>query len=193
VATLSLARDYYDWHAPMPEATTPGTGEGRPTAVGSGISSGPAGTDSAGVPTGLAALPIEAGQANLTPVPRALRDRPEYAGASTIACPTNQSTDREREVAFRTDRRYARLSAIVQPYFPERADAEARVYVSVFAAVRNRDGTVTRVGRGGQDARMTTPQRLVADVTDADEIVLRVQCEAPSGSVLLVGAGLVRD
>ena len=188
VATASLLRDYFDWRSPAPVTTTeqgrPGTPGGGPATTGSAPRPGPA-------TVGLATRPVEAGRVDA--LPRPLVGQSKYAGAIPIDCPSNQSTDRQRDVTYRTDRRYLTLTATVQPYFREAADAEALARVSVLAVIRNRDDTVARLERGAAAAEMSDPGALNVDISGADQIVLRIECESPLGSVLLLDAKLVHD
>lgn len=197
LAAIALVRDVFDWRIGGPES------EGSSAAPTGSSVAGPAGSAGSG-PTGnpptsastavrLDTLPVEAGSANLVKLPRQLADRPEYDRAIVVGCPTNSGADKQRDVAFRLQRRFLDLNATVRPYFPSPDDREGVVIVYAQVAIRKADGTISRVTRGQQfDARMSTPRELVADVDGADELVLRVQCQFPGGSVVFTGATVTR-
>ncbi|SCL73812.1 hypothetical protein [Micromonospora peucetia] len=194
IASLAFARDVFDWQVGAETAAPSATPTGVPVAdssTGSGPASSPQSAPSAAVR--LDTLPVEAGAANLVKLPRPLADRPEYERAIVIGCPTNAGADNQREVAFRVQRRFLDLNATVRPHFPSPDDREGVVIVHAQVAIRNADGTVSRVNRGQQfDARMDTPRGLVADLDGADELILRVECEFPGGSVVFTDATVSR-
>ncbi|SCL47170.1 hypothetical protein GA0070606_1105 [Micromonospora citrea] len=195
IAALAFARDVFDWRV-GPEATTssaPPTGVAVVDPTGS---TGPGSARPAASPpqtVRLDTLQVEAGSANLTKLPRQLADRPEYERAIVVGCPTNAGADKQRDVAFRLQRRFLDLNATVHPYFASPEDRESAVIVYAQVAIHKTDGTVSRLTRGQQfEARMSDPRELVADVEGADELILRVQCEAPGGSVVFTGATVTR-
>ncbi|MDG4758727.1 hypothetical protein [Micromonospora sp. WMMD710] len=190
IAATALARDYFGW----------GSGGGTPAATVT-TSAGPArspltnpepGTPPANggsSPVRLDTLAVEAGAANLGKLPRQLAGQPEYDRPIVIGCPTNSGADKQRDVTFRVQRRYLDLTSTVRPFFSSPDDRDGVVFVSAQVAIRQKDGTVTRVTRGQQfEARMDSPQDLVADIEGADELTLRVQCQYPGGSVILTAA-----
>ncbi|MEU7999024.1 hypothetical protein AB0B83_27420 [Micromonospora sp. NPDC049060] len=191
---LTLARDVSGWDLGWgkadPSAAPTRAPEGGPV---NPPASGPTTVTPAGSPSAvrLDTLPVEAGAANLAKLPRQLAGRPEYERSIVINCPRNTGSDKQREVAFRLQRRFLDLTATVRPYFPSPDDREGAVLVYAQVTIREKDATVTRVVRGHQfDARMTVPRDLVADVEGADELVLRIQCEFPDGAVVFTGASV---
>lgn len=129
------------------------------------------------------------GRANLVELPRALRGQPGYEHAITIACPTNQSTDRKRSVTYSLLRRYVDLSATVRPYYTAQPDAVT--YVTAVSGVKQADDTFTRTVSGRQTTASTgVPQPLQATVDGADELTIEVECESPQGMVVLTDARL---
>ncbi|MFG3707592.1 hypothetical protein ACGF7U_23090 [Micromonospora sp. NPDC047670] len=195
-AALALARDVFDWRV-GPETAAPSAAATGVSVAGSAQSTaaGPATSPQAFPPATvpLDTLPVEAGSANLVKLPRQLADRPEYERPIVVGCPTNAGADKQRDVAFRLQRRFLDLKATVRPHFPSPDDREGVVLVYAQVAIRKADGTVSRLTRGQQfDARMATPRELVADVEGADELILRVQCQYPGGSIVFTGATVSR-
>ncbi|MFI7577086.1 hypothetical protein [Micromonospora sp. NPDC049497] len=190
IAAAALARDYFD-------VTHDPGGPGELAGTASTVAARPAGTPEVkGTTSGataaagvhLDALPVQGGGANLVPLPRALQGRTGYDRAVTISCPRNTNADKNREVVYPLLRRYVDVTTSVRPYFPD--DPQAKAYVSATISVRQADGTVNRLDRGGQEARQNASAVLSADVEGADELTLRVRCESPTGLVVLTDAWL---
>ncbi|MFJ6198151.1 hypothetical protein [Micromonospora sp. NPDC092111] len=193
LAGASLLRDYFDlrWHSSAVDGTPGPVGPARSSSADPTGTPGMTGapTSPAGDGIGLDTLAVEQGGANIVALPRALRGQAGYDRALTISCPRNTAADKHREVVYPLRRRYFDLATIVRPYFPD--DPRAAAYVSVLIAVRQSDGTVNRLERGGREARQDAPASLSADVEGADELALRVQCESPTGVVVLTNARLI--
>ncbi|MFD6756139.1 MULTISPECIES: hypothetical protein [Micromonospora] len=195
IGGVALARDYFDvtWpgagqertEAGLPSAPPPGPGPTAPATGASASDSTPPAPS--GVP--LDTLPVREGGANLVPLPRALADQPGYDRPVSVSCPHNTSADKHREVVYPLLRRYLDLTTTVRPWSPD--DPQAKAYVTVFVNVTQADGTIQRLNRavGGGDPRSATP--LTAVIEGADELVLRVQCDSPTGIVVLTGSRLV--
>src|SRR5262245_5096133 len=88
----------------------------------------------------LDALPRQGGSA--AAMPRQVSGEPGNEHAIVIACPSNQSSDRTREVTYSLRGRYLDLAAIVRPYFG--ADRSESAQVFALAVTKERDGTLTR-------------------------------------------------
>ncbi len=124
-------------------------------------------------------------------LPRALAGQPEYERSVVVSCPSNNSSDRQREVTYRLQRRYVSFTTTVHPYFASADDRDSNVYAYALTSVREIDDTITRTVKGTQfEARMGTPRELTADVDGADQLTVRVRCEFPGGFVVLTGATL---
>ena len=165
--------------APPVPTTTPGT----PTPGPPGPSATPSRTGNH-----LDALQVEAGQANLGPLPPALRGQPGYDRPVVITCPSNAGADTYRDVTYLIKERYVDLSATVRPYFPDADDRDSKVYVATYVSLPQRDGTLAVNARGTQrEALMGAPRLLDSDVSGAEKLTIRVQCEAPHGWVVLTG------
>jgi len=138
------------------------------------------------------ALPLEAGGDRVTDVPRAVRDRDDYtAHAVAVKCPSNQTGDPFSDVTYLLQGRYARFDATVHPYYPAGSDQQSATYVTVMAAQRQRDDTLTTTNAGDQKrANPGTPATLTADVEHAEKLTVRVQCGNPNGTVMLTNARL---
>lgn len=191
LAAAALARDVFDWRvgpkAPAATASTAGVAPAAPSAVVPDAGSSPSSAFSPSVR--LDTLAVEAGAANLGKLPRQLTGQPEYDRPIVIGCPTNSGADKQRDVTYRLQRRYLDLTSTVRPFFSSADERDGIVLVYAQVAIRQRDGTITRVTRGQQfDARMDNPQKLTADLEGADELTLRIQCQYPGGSVILTDA-----
>ncbi|MFJ6166391.1 hypothetical protein ACIQH6_14860 [Micromonospora orduensis] len=191
LAAAALARDVFDWRvgpkAPAATASTAGVAPAAPSAVTPDAGSSPSSASSPSVR--LDTLAVEAGAANLGKLPRQLTGQPEYDRPIVIGCPTNSGADKQRDVTYRLQRRYLDLTSTVRPFFSSADERDGIVLVYAQVAIRQRDGTITRVTRGQQfDARMDNPQKLTADLEGADELTLRIQCQYPGGSVILTDA-----
>lgn len=189
IAATALARDYFGWASGggTPAATTASAGPNKPLTTNPAPGTAPPSAGSS--PVRLDTLAVEAGAANLGKLPRQLAGQPEYDRPVVINCPTNTGSDKQRDVTYRLQRRYLDLTSTVRPFFPSPDDREGIVLVYAQVAIRQKDGTVTRVTRGQQfEARMDSPQGLAANVEGADELTLRVQCQYPGGSVVLTAA-----
>ncbi|WP_157756710.1 hypothetical protein [Plantactinospora sp. KBS50] len=137
---------------------------------------------------------MEAGTGNLAELPRALREQPGYDRPVTMTCPSNVTGDLYREVTYLVKQRYVEMSATVRAYFPASDDRDSRVRVTVYVALPQRDGTFV-VNRRGQpfDALMSDPKPMTSDVSGAEKVTIRVQCEAPHGWVVLSDGLLTGD
>ncbi|RQX15175.1 hypothetical protein DLJ58_00540 [Micromonospora arida] len=191
IAAAALARDVFDWKVgpgrPAASASTPETEPAAPSRANPGpdTSTSPVPARSVRLDT----LAVEAGAAYLGKLPRQLAGQPEYDRPVVIGCPTNAGADKQRDVTYRLQRRYLDLTSTVRPFFSSDDERDGIVLVYAQVAIRQKDGTITRVTRGQQfDARMDNPQKLVADLEGADELTLRVQCKYPGGSVILTDA-----
>lgn len=108
-----------------------------------------------------------------------------------IRCPSNETGETEREVTYALNDRYRTLSATIRPHYT--ADREATTYVTVMGGFRQRDGVLTRREVGRQvHATMSVSRPLTAEVRDADEITIKVQCESPDGMIILDNAHVTR-
>jgi hypothetical protein len=157
----------------------------RPTSVRASAPGGPA------PPAGvfLSSLDMTTGNANVTALPPVLRADPEFVRPVAISCPTNESNDKVREVAYSLRGRYSRFTGTVRPWF--RTDPDARAQVATIAVVRQRDATVRRVPVGpAWEATGRQDQPVTAEVTGAEELTLQVRCERPDG-VVIISHGLV--
>jgi hypothetical protein len=178
----------------------PRSADGPPDPVASGAVSvpstgprpataGPTGTGQpAAAVTYLNSQTAQAGAANLTALPRDLRNVPGYDQPVAVSCPTNQNGDQVREVTYSLRGRYLTFSATVRPYF---ADAASRAPVYAIGGFKERDGTVTKRELGRQlAATKAVPAPLSASVEHAETLTVQVECEDPDGVVVLVLAGL---
>lgn len=193
LAGASLLRDYFgfEWHSSTP---TPATTSTEPVRASAPVapSSAPAGsTPSSPGGIHLDTLAVEGGGGNLVALPRALRGQPGYDRPLTISCPRNTAADKHRDVVYPLRRRYFDLTTSIRPYSPD--DPQAKAYVSVIVSVEQSDGTVNRLDRGGREARQNAPGSLSASVEGADSLTLRVQCESPTGFVVLNDARLTSE
>jgi hypothetical protein len=139
--------------------------------------------------TYLADLSPQSGGGNLTVMPRALKGKAGYDHPIVVQCPTNQSDDKVRTVTYLLRGRYLDLAATVRPFYT--GEPDARTFVTVVAATRERDGMLTRRTAGTQfAATMAAPARLAAAVDGAEEVTIQVQCEWPQGMVVLADASV---
>jgi hypothetical protein len=197
VATLALTRDVFDWRVAPKTSATPKTSSSAHI-PGSPIDQRPPATspkqrETAGgaIRTQVDTLLVEAGEANLSQLPRALDGQPGYDRAIVIKCPSNAGADRQREVTYRLQRRYVDFTAMVRPYFPARDDHDSTVYVYALLATRKPDDTISRTTSAELfDARMAEPRSLSANVEGADELTLRVRCQMPNGYVIFANGSL---
>ncbi|MDG4830323.1 hypothetical protein O7627_13545 [Solwaraspora sp. WMMD1047] len=137
-------------------------------------------------------LTVQTGGANLRELPRDLRGAPGYEHSIAIACPSNQNADKERSVSYLLRGRYREFATTVRPHFT--AVSDSVVYAHALTAQRQRDGTLNWQTTGSQfGALMGRPASLTADVDDAEELMLRIECEYPEGMVILAGASLLLD
>ena len=138
----------------------------------------------------LSGLAPQSGGANLTVLPRTLRGQPGYQHAVVIACPTNQSDDKERSVTYLLRGRYLDLSGTAVPAFS--GDREATARVTVLTGLRERDDTMTWREQTARNSTMDKPAGVTAEVAGAEELTLRVQCSHPEGVVVLADIRLTR-
>ncbi|MFC6017032.1 hypothetical protein ACFP2T_12555 [Plantactinospora solaniradicis] len=197
VATLALTRDIFDWRVAPKTSSSPKTsspnGPGSPVGPGTPTTSTTQRETAAAAPvrTHVDTLLVEAGEANLNPLPRALDGQPGYDRSIVIKCPSNAGADRQREVTYRLQRRYLDFTAMVRPYFPARDDHDSAVYVYALLATRKPDDTINRTTSAELfDARMAEPKTLSANVEGADELTLRVRCQVPNGYVIFANGSL---
>ncbi|TDC72855.1 hypothetical protein E1193_26815 [Micromonospora sp. KC606] len=195
IAGTSLARDYFDVTSGDAEgeqqtvAQAPSGPPGSPTPTGGAAGTpGTTGAPSAPAGTLLDTLEVQGGAANLVQLPRALDGRPGYDRPITISCPRNTNADKPREVLYPLLRRYLDLTTTVRPWSPD--DPQAQAAVTVFTHTTQPDGMVQRLERKVVTARHDAAVPLAADVGGADELVLRVECERPTGVVVLTGTRL---
>ena len=126
----------------------------------------------------------ETGASNLVALPRSLRNDPTYARAIAIRCPSNNSSDRMREITYSLRGRYLDFTARIEPFFATEPDS--RVHVFAVAGRVERDGTLTRRQVGEQlDATGRAGAPLSAPVDGAAQLTLRVKCETPDGIVIV--------
>ncbi|MBF9134487.1 hypothetical protein I0C86_36990 [Plantactinospora sp. S1510] len=197
VAVLTLTRDIFDWQVDpktpsSPEASSPPNSPGPPVDPVP-PTTGPTqrATAGTGVRTHLDTLRVEAGEANLSPLPRSLDGQPGYERPVVIKCPSNAGADRQREVTYRLQRRYLDFTALVRPYFPASDDHDSTVHVYALLATRAPDDTINRTTSAELfDARMAEPKSLSASVEGADELILRVRCQMPNGYVVFANGSL---
>jgi hypothetical protein len=156
-----------------PGVTSPGA---QPTAGGGQANNTVALTD----------LPIQAGASNLTQLPKALRDSPAYAGSLAISCPTNQSTDKHREVTYLLRGRYSDFTVQIQSSFPN--NPALRASLTALGGFKESDGTITRRELGTGLATAGQWSTLSADVERAEELTLRARCDEPGGVVIISAA-----
>jgi hypothetical protein len=160
-------------------AATPGSGGPTMTATASGAATA--------LPTGppfdyVDSLERESG--DVAALPRQLKGKPGYERATVIACPSNQSSDKVREVTWLLHGRYLDLDATVAPYFT--ADPKSATRVVVLAVTRKRDGTLTRRQVGQQpDATGERNGPIAGDVAGAEKLTIQVQCYDPRGWIIL--------
>jgi hypothetical protein len=169
-----------------------------PSAGASGSATGgtvsPSSTGSAAPQTGppfdyIDSLERESG--DVAALPRQLKGKPGYDRAIVIACPTNQSSDKTREVTWLLHGRYLDLQATARPYFT--ADPQSATRVVVVAVTRERDGTLTRRQVGTQaDATGRRTGPLSADVAGAEKLTVQVQCYDPRGWIILTDPRVTR-
>ncbi|MFI5841146.1 hypothetical protein ACIA8K_15725 [Catenuloplanes sp. NPDC051500] len=139
----------------------------------------------------LDSLSPEKGGGSLTELPRPLRDADGYAHPLAIACPSNAAGDAVREVSYALSGRYLSLNAMVRPYYEPEPDRASVTHVTVSIGTRQRDGTmVTREAGAQRAATMAGPQPLAADLEKGDLMTIRVQCQSPTGVIVLTDAGL---
>ncbi|GAA1827870.1 hypothetical protein GCM10009682_53820 [Luedemannella flava] len=184
---------------PDPEPTKEAVIGGTPAAPQSNavVATGAAATTSAAPAVTAAAdgrarldsLTRDAGQ--VAKLPRAFAGKAGFDGAVTVACPSNESDQPVREVTYLLHGRYLDLSATIQPSF---ADPDFRGQVTVDGVWRNPDGTVTRrtVGGATTDGRATAALAGALDVEGAEKLVLVVDCDVPTGVVIIKDGRLTR-
>jgi hypothetical protein len=138
-------------------------------------------------------LPVERGAGDLTEMPRQLRGKSEYqAHPIVLACPSNRTGDKANEVVWRLDRNYAEFHAEVRPFYPAAGEQRAVTYVTAMKGVQNRDTSNDVVEAGSQKtARPGGNAPLTADLAGGDTLIVRVECQYPSGTVVLTDARLV--
>lgn len=192
IAGASLGRDYFNltFEKDEPDADQTTSASQRevaaphPTAVDqAGGTAGPTVGQSTPTAIHLDTLEVLGGKANLVDLPRTLRGQPGYQRPITITCPRNTSADKYREVTYPLLGRYVDLTTTVRAYLPD--DSQAMAYVSVITSTKQADDTVNRLDRGGKATKPGTPVQLSVDVEKADELTVRVQCESPTGLIVL--------
>jgi hypothetical protein len=170
---------------PNSETPTPVADAPHGTQTTAAVSDKPAGTM-----VGLESLPMQAGNANLTSLPKALREDQTYAGALVIECPTNQSTDKSREVTYLLRGQYSQFEARIQSSFTRSPDL--RAVLTVVGVYQEIDGTLATRELSADLAATTQLSIVSADVEKAEELILRVRCDEPGGVVILLGGQLSR-
>ncbi|KUL22022.1 hypothetical protein ADL15_49485 [Actinoplanes awajinensis subsp. mycoplanecinus] len=177
--------------APAPTAGAATTAGGATTAAPATTTGGAAPATAAG-PTAvyLDTLTVEAGKANLVAVPRAIRDKPEFADHPiAVSCPSNQPGDQARDVTWRLGGHYLDFRAEVRPYYPAGTDTGGATYVFAVAGTRQKDGTLSTTEAGRQQtASVTSPKPLTGAVEGVEQLTIRVQCGNPKGVVVLTAA-----
>lgn len=78
----------------------------------------------------LTAQPIDTGAENVDPLPRALSTDSSYAGALVMACPSNQTGDRNHTVTYLLHGHYVHFRATLRPY--RKTSDESRVQFSFY-------------------------------------------------------------
>ncbi|WJK39308.1 hypothetical protein O7608_22985 [Solwaraspora sp. WMMA2056] len=190
VTTLGVIVAVLDWRFPVggqvpPASTTPSATVPAVTSPDAPAGGSPAATRI----EYLSALPAHAGTANLTELPRELRETAEFQRAIVIKCPSNQSNDKVSEVAYQLFGRFDTFQATVRPHFDSQPDA--RMHVEVLVGERARDGRlVWDVGGGQYEATAVQPGSLNAVVEGMQELKIQVRCELPDGVAILVDAAL---
>jgi hypothetical protein len=106
-----------------------------------------------------------------------------------VACPTNQTGDRYRELRYDLLAPYSRLAAAVAVAGPGDPDATAGVQVFIQRR-RDRSDRVEEVGRSV--VRPGETRQLDVAIDDAAAVVLRVSCAVPDQTVRLTGPRISR-
>ncbi|HZM83611.1 MAG TPA: hypothetical protein VFC19_48460 [Candidatus Limnocylindrales bacterium] len=184
VTVVGVVADVGSWLGWNP-SVGPGegaTGQATPTART------PHGPGAAANLMALADLPVQAGAANLTELPKALRENRAYAGSLVIACPTNQSSDKQRDVTYLLRGRHSGFAAQVQSSFP--GGPTLRATLTLIGGFKERDGTITRRELGSALATAGQWSPISADVELAEELTLQARCDEPGG-VLIISGGQV--
>jgi hypothetical protein len=142
--------------------------------------------------TFLSTISPQAGAANLAELPRDLRDDPAYGRAIVITCPSNNSSDKLREVTYSLRGNYLDFTAVVKPVFKSYPDARAHVFV--LAVRKQPDDRLVRTAAGEQlNATGQSTGPLAAEVEKADAMAIQVRCDHPDGVVIISDARLVRS
>lgn len=111
--------------------------------------------------------------------------------AIAIKCPTNQTSDQTSDVTFPLRGRYYQFDATVRPYYPKGTDQQAVTHVTVLIGIRQKDGTLATTEAGSQKrASVAAPAALTATVDNAEIMTLRIECQNPSGTIVLADARL---
>ncbi len=153
------------------------------SATASWHSTGPSGPSGSSAPSAqlfLDELPVDLGTGNLRhDLPPALAGQPGYPHPLVVACASGQATDQFREVRYALVKRYLSVSATVEAYEP--TPDESLLQVLFFRDGRSPVDRTVRVG---------TSTVLTVDLTGVDNLVIRVICQAPTATAILVNARL---
>jgi hypothetical protein len=167
--------------------TTQATTAAKRTTAGTTVTSEPA-TSALFLDAG--GFPPEAGGDRLTEVPRQIRGKEGYASHPlAIRCPSNRTGDQSSDVTFLLRGRYVQFDVTVRPYYPSGVDQQSVTYVTVLTDTRQIDNTLTSNEVTSQThATPLSPKPLSAAVDKAEKLTLRVQCEDPTGTIVLTDA-----
>jgi hypothetical protein len=125
------------------------------------------------------------GLPSLTDLPEALQGKPEYADSVAIACPTNESGQKQAEVRYESRSLYRGFTATLEAY---REPAEGvRMQLFVFLDPQNRDFGIDGEKPGGGQAQLRAgeTQTFTSDVGGAYYVRFRLICEKPGGMLIL--------
>lgn len=181
-----------DADATADQGTAPATsdGPGSPSHPAPAGGADPSGDSGGPVAVNLANLTLISGVAALAPLPEELEDERGYEGAVVIGCPSNQTGDRFREVIYETRYLYATLDAQLRPY--RNPTDNVLVNLRVYSDPPDRQPGAALPGEPHLEQLRMGETRDVRGIAigDAYRLRLRVECEKPSGYMILVGAVL---
>jgi hypothetical protein len=173
--------------------TSAGVHTGQPTSAGTpspspSPSPSPASADQMRY---LNTITPEEGSRYLAPLPAGLPQTSEYAHAVTIACPSNQTGDKVRELKYPLNQRYLALSGTVTARLkPSVSVPDPQVELTSVASERQRDGTLRATGNQSGRATGGHPSPITLAVAGAEKLTVRISCEVPDGVVILTDARL---
>jgi hypothetical protein len=140
--------------------------------------------------TNLADLTLVSGASRLAPLPEELESEAGYERAVVIACASNQTGDQISEVTYETRYLYSTLDAELRPY----RDPPDNVLVNlrVFSDPQDRQPGAPPPGEPHLEQLRMGEARTVegVEIGDSYYLRLRVECEKPSGYLILIGTVL---